>query len=214
MDVARSHRSLTLVEKQAYYEGSAMPPALARRYWRELGIGARVVLDAGCGIGEFGRYKPLPGIVVHGVDADSGAVSRASAWEDARCVDVDTELLPYADGVFSGALAKDIFEHVQAPGALARELHRVMQPGAVLVASVVMARPKRVWADYTHVRGFTRESAVMLLADAGFTVEAVWRMGPVPLSQRLHFIDAVPHLLRVRPFDAWWGASWELRARR
>jgi len=54
----------------------------------------------------------------------------------------------------------------------------------------------------------------LLLEDAGFEVEAIWRMGGVPLSSRLGFMDLVPHLLRVPLFDALWGSSWELRARR
>ena len=93
-------------------------------------------------------------------------------------------------------------------------MYRVTRRGGVIVASVVMARPQRVWADYTHLRGFTRESARLLLEDAGFAVEAIWRMGGVPLSDRLGFMDLVPHLLRVPLFDALWGSSWELRARK
>jgi len=200
-----------LVAKRAYYEGAGMPRGLAARYWRELGVAHRV-LDVGCGRGDFGRYRP-DGVEVDGVDIDAGAVEAALRHERARCIDVDAEGLPFGAGTFDGALAKDIFEHVREPGALARELHRVMAPGCVLVASVVMARPRRVWADYTHRRGFTRESARLLLEDAGFRVEATWRMGPVPLSSRLGFIALVPALLRVPVFDALWGASWELRAR-
>ncbi len=80
--------------------------------------------------------------------------------------------------------------------------------------SVVMAKPRAVWADYTHVRGFTRRSARLLLEDAGFEVEAVWRMGGIPLSTRLRFIWLVPTLLRL-PVVGWlWASSWELKARR
>ena len=210
---AGSARKLTLVEKQAYYRGPAMPASLARRYYREF-RGARTILDVGCGDGDFGRLRPSPGIIVNGVDIDAGAVERASAHERALRVDLDTMPLPYADESFDAVLAKDIFEHLHDPGRLAREIYRVTRRGGVIVASVVMARPKRVWADYTHVRGFTEGAARMLLEDAGFRVEATWRMGGVPLSDRLGFGEAVPHLLRVPVLDALWGASWELRARK
>ncbi len=208
---AGSARQLTLVEKQAYYRESGMPAALARRYYREF-AGARTILDVGCGTGDFGRLRPSPGVVVNGVDVDAGAVAQAAQHERAVRVDLDAMPLPYADASFDAVLAKDIFEHVQDPGRLAREVYRVTRRSGVVVASVVMARPQRVWADYTHVRGFTRESARMLLEDAGFTVEAIWRMGGVPLSDRLGFTDMVPQLLRVPVFDALWGSSWELRA--
>ena len=200
------------VAKHTYYDHS-MPPALALRYWREF-EGARTVLDVGCGTGEFGRNCPYPGVEVHGVDHDALAVEKASRWEHARIVHLDAAPLPYADATFDAVLAKDIFEHVDSPALLAQEIHRVLRPAGVLVASVVMAKPHRVWADYTHKRGFTRRAAVMLLQDTGLRVERVWKMGPVPLSARLGFIDKVPLLLEAPPFDALWGASWELRARK
>jgi len=206
-------RSLTMIAKQAYYRDGGMRPGLAARYYREFGD-ARTILDVGCGTGDFGRLRPSPEYAVFGVDVDALAVEQAQRFERAVLVDVDAERLPYADGTFDAVLAKDILEHVKDPGQLAREVYRVTRPGGVIVASVVMARPRRVWADYTHLRGFTRESAQMLLEDVGYHVEAVWRMGGVPLSSRLGLIDAVPLLLRVPLFDALWGSSWELRARK
>jgi 2-polyprenyl-3-methyl-5-hydroxy-6-metoxy-1,4-benzoquinol methylase len=190
-----------------------MPPGLARRYYREFGD-ARVILDLGCGDGSFGRYRPSPRLTVHGVDVDSEAVSRAQEYERALCVDLDTHALPYPDSMFDAVLSKDILEHVRDPLAVAREARRVLHPGGTLVASVVMAKPHRVWDDYTHRRGFTLRAARALLVDAGFFVEASWRMGGVPLTARFDRIDLVPHLLRVPLFDALWGSSWELRARR
>jgi SAM-dependent methyltransferase len=210
---AGSAGSLTVIAKQAYYRDADMRPGLAARYYREFGD-ARTILDVGCGTGDFGRLRSSPEITVYGVEIDALAVEQAQRFERASCVDVDAEPLPYLDAMFDAVLAKDIFEHVKDPGRLAREIYRVTRPGGVIVASVVMARPRRVWADYTHLRGFTQRSARLLLEDVGFEVEAVWRMGGVPLSSRLGFMDLVPHLLRVPLFDALWGSSWELRARK
>lgn len=190
-----------------------MLPSLACMYFRHFGA-ARKVLDIGCGTGGLGKYRPSPDIEVHGVDIDAGAVELAARHEVAVCLDIEEKPLPYPDGTFDAVLAKDIFEHVQDPGALAREIYRVMIPGGTLVASVVMAKPSAVWADYTHVRGFSKRSARMLLEDAGFTVERVWPMGGVPLSNRLHFIRLLSYLLRLPPFSQLWASSWELRARR
>jgi len=201
-----------IAAKQAYYREAGMPPGLAARYLRQFGD-ARTILDLGCGTGEFGRLAG-GAVEVHGVDSDPLAVEAASRWGRARLADLDAEPLPFADASFDAVLAKDIFEHLHKPGHVAREAARVLRPGGIIVASVVMARPRRVWADYTHVRGFTERSARMLLEDAGFRVEAVWRMGGVPGTGRLGLIDAVPALLRVPLFDALWGSSWELRARK
>jgi SAM-dependent methyltransferase len=200
------------VAKRAYFRDRGIKPALARRYYRQLGAAGKI-LDVGCGTGEFGRYRPA-GTEVFGLDADPGAVERATRFEHATALDLDGTRLPYADESFDSALAKDILEHLRDPGCLARELYRVLRPGSVLLVSVVMAKPRAVWADYTHVRGFTKASARMLLEDVGFEVEAVWRMGAVPFAARLRFMPLVPLLLRLPVFSQLWAASWELRARR
>ena len=202
---------MTIAAKQAYYDAGAFLPALARRYFAQFGD-ARRILDVGCGTGEFARYRPSPEIEIDGVDVDPRAVERARRFERAVELNVDSEPLPYEDHSFDAALAKDILEHVQDPGRLAREIHRVLRPGGVLVASVVMARPRAVWNDYTHVRGFTRHAARLLLADVGFAVEKIWPMGGVPLSNRLRFVAAVPYLLRVPGPYHLWASSWEIRA--
>lgn len=204
---------VAITAKRAYYRDSGMPAGLAARYYRQFG-GAQRILDVGCGTGAFGRLRPSDDIDVYGIDADTLAVEQAARWERASLANVEDVPLPFPDEFFDGVLAKDIFEHVEHPGRLAAEAFRVIRAGGVIVASVVMARPRRVWEDYTHVRGFTLRSAHMLLEDAGFHVEAAWRMGGVPLSDRLGVIDLVPHLLRVPMFDALWGSSWELRARK
>lgn len=199
--------------KQAYYRAAGMQPRLAARYYREF-EGARTLLDVGCGIGAFGRYRPDPDMRIWGVDHDDGALAQAAQYEEVAQVDLESDALPFADASFDGVLAKDVLEHLQAPGRLVREIVRVLRPGGVVVASVVMARPRAVWADYTHVRGFTRTSAALLFQDAGFGVEDVWPMGGVPLSNRLGFMGLVPMLLRIPGLGALWASSWELRARK
>lgn len=204
---------MTTHEKLAYYEDREIHPQLAARYYRAM-AGARVVLDLGCGTGTFGRYRPSPEVTVHGVDGDAGAVRSAMAFEQAVCVDLEVDDLPYPDNTFDGLLAKDIFEHLQDPARLAREAHRVLRPDGVMVASLVMAKPARVWADYTHVRGFTRAAAELLLRDAGFSIDEVWKMGPVPGARRLGLVPVLPHLLRFPLFDRLWASSWELTGRK
>jgi hypothetical protein len=86
-----------------------------------------------------------------------------------------------------------------------------VRPAGVIVASVVMAKPRVVWNDYTHVRGFTRAAVKLLFADAGLRVRHVRRMGGIPLTGRLRASAAVPYLLLL-PGLSWWGSSWELVA--
>lgn len=204
---------MTTVAKQAYYRGRRMPASLHAMYSQEF-EGARLILDLGCGTGDLGRHLRDPEVRIFGVDIDAGALRQAAEFETVACVDLGSSPLPYEDATFHAVLAKDIFEHLQDPGRLAGEVVRVLRPGGVVVASVVMARPRAVWSDYTHVRGFTRATAIQLLEDAGLSVERVWRMGGIPLSGRLGLVWLVPWLLRLPVCNQLWASSWELKARR
>lgn len=199
--------------KLAYYAGRDLPREVARFYFKQFGPAA-TILDVGCGTGGLGRYRPSVDVSVHGVDIDAGAIEVARAHEEALCLDVEVSPLPYDADTFDAVLARDVLEHLRDPARLLSEILRVLRSEGVLIASVVMAKPRRVWDDYTHVRGFTKRSARLLLEDAGFSVEDAWRMGGVPLSNRLRFIGLVPHLLKVPGLNQLWAASWELKARK
>jgi len=185
--------------------------AVAGFYWSKLD-GSRRVLDLGCGDGALGKHKPA-GREVHGLEIDPRRVSQLSGYESAHVWDLDVEQsLPFPDEYFDGIVAKDILEHVQKPWVLLREVRRVLAPGGRVVASVICHRSRHVWADYTHVRGFTMSTARQLFSDAGFDVRAVWRMGGVPASARLNSVHLIPLLLTVPVFDWIWTSSYELLA--
>jgi SAM-dependent methyltransferase len=200
-------------EKARYYETHRLRPAVAAWYYRQIGP-ARRILDLGCGNGDFGRYRPNESVEVHGIDVDDVAIAWAMRYEVAVQGDLEGAALPYEANYFDAVLARDILEHLRAPWLTLREVHRVLQPGGVVVASVVMAKPQAVWADYTHVRGFTRESVELMFRDQGFEVDSVWPMGGIPLTSRLGLIRYVPSLLRLPLVGRRWATSWEIRARR
>jgi SAM-dependent methyltransferase len=189
------------------------PEALVRRYYDRLGD-ARRILDVGCGTGTFGRLRPHDGFEIFGVDRSPAAVAVAREYEDASELDLERDDLPFEDDSFDAVVAKDILEHLTDPLRVTRECFRVLRPGGVLLASVVMAKPRAVWADYTHVRGFTRSTARQLLEHGGFVVEDQWQMGGVPLTSRLGAVGAVPALLRIPGIGRAFASSWELQARR
>lgn len=199
--------------KITYYRNTRLRPGHAAWYFDQLGDVKRV-LDVGCGVGDLGRLKPSPKVGVWGVDVDEGALVQAAPHEKVAQVDFDAEPLPFKDETFDAVVARDVLEHLLHPAVLVHELRRVMRPSGVLIASMVMAKPKAVWADYTHVRGFTKTSARTLVEDGGFSIEGIWPMGGVPLSDRLGFTRLVPLLLRVPPLGMKWASSWEMRARK
>jgi SAM-dependent methyltransferase len=188
-----------------------LTPAVAHFYWERL-RGARRVLDVGCGSGALGALKPADA-EVHGLEISPVLVAGLTGYASGRVWDLnEDEPFPFSDGYFDAVVAKDILEHLQRPWRTVAEIHRVLRPGGLAMASVVSFRNRRVWSDYTHVRGFTRATAKQLFVDAGFKVPAVWRMGGVPASARLHAIHLVPTLLAIPLFDWIWTSSYELLA--
>lgn len=190
-----------------------MKDSVARFYWSHL-ASAHNVLDLGCASGDLGLHKPT-GVRVIGLEINPYLVTKASQHEEALAWDLDSsESLPFSDAYFDAVVAKDILEHLQKPWRTLAEIRRLLKPGGIVLASVICYRDKRIWNDYTHIRGFTMGSLRNMFRDAGFQVLDVWRMGGVPLSSRLNFIHIIPLLLRFPPFDWLWTSSYEIKARR
>lgn len=201
------------VRKRAYYRATGAPPALVRDYFRRLGSVPRV-LDLGCGVGGVAQAAP-PGVQVVGVDHDAGALALAAAHGAVLAWDAAAgRRLPFQRNAFDAVIARDVLEHLDRPWDAVREIHEALKPGGLALASVPMARARVVWNDYTHRRGFTRAAVRLLFLDAGFEVERVERMGPLPLLARLGLIRAAPWALRVPVLDHLWGTSWEILARK
>lgn len=201
----------TPIRKRAYYQGTREPPELVREYFRRLGTVA-LVLDLGCGAGGLARAAPS-GVRVIGVDHDSGALELAGRLGRVLAWDAGTgRRLPFPRDRFDAVVARDVLEHLDHPWDTVRELRAVLRPGGLVLASVPMARPRVVWNDYTHRRGFTRAAIRMLFLDAGFDVVRVDRMGPLPLLTRLGLIRTAPWLLRLPVLNQCWATSWEVLA--
>lgn len=190
-----------------------MKAAVAEFYWKHI-AGARRVLDIGCGTGDLGMYGPATSEVC-GVEINPALVEQAKRFESVEVWDLDSpDSLPFADVFFDAVVAKDVLEHLARPWQVLREVRRVLKPGGIVLASVICHRSRRVWGDYTHVRGFTMRSVRQMFGDAGFEVLDAWRMGGVPLSSRLNVIGLVPYVLRFPVFDWLWTSSYEIKARR
>jgi SAM-dependent methyltransferase len=98
-------------------------------------IGDRPILDAGCGAG---RYLDQIGSPVVGVDATAAMLALARG-NNKPLVRGDLEALPFASASFAGMFARHSYLHVpksRLGGALA-EAARVLQPGGVLLVSMI-----------------------------------------------------------------------------
>lgn len=154
------------------------------------------VLEIGCGTGATlawlkasGRCKSTTGIELVAEQADS-----ASNVVD-RVIQGSIESVDLTSWVdrFDLILCLDVLEHLNDPWALIENLSELLKPGGRLVASIPNVRHIRVlvpllfkgeWTysgsgilDKTHLRFFTKKSAINLVTGSGLVTVNVKELG-------------------------------------
>jgi SAM-dependent methyltransferase len=145
------------------------------------------VLDVGCAAGAMGAAMLAAGAAeVAGVEVVAGAAARARTRLTA-VYQLDAEALPelpYPDGYFDVMTFADVLEHLRDPAAVLRHLRRWLADDGRIVCSIPNVRHASVLVpllvegrfdyadagilDRTHLRFFTVDGMVKLLAAAGF----------------------------------------------
>ena len=154
------------------------------------------IFEGGVSSGYFARVLVEQGRIVDGAEIDPAAAAEARGVcervvvGDLQQLDV-AELSPAYDMLLFG----DTLEHLPDPPALLRRLRPRLKPDGVLVTSIpnvanwsvrlslLVGRFRytdRGLLDRTHLRFYTKRTAVEMLADAGFEAVSVTATVPVP----------------------------------
>jgi len=107
------------------------------RFGQMVPIGG-LVLDVGCGPGQYARALNTRGLRVVGLDLSQGMLRQAQAAGTSRLMCADMRRLPCADGCADGCFVCASLLHLprtQAPQALV-EFRRVLRPGGALYVGV------------------------------------------------------------------------------
>lgn len=114
------------------------------------------VLEVGCGTGVFLpllAHAVAPGGQVVGLDHSAAFLDEAGQRVvDAGCASLvslrqaDAYRLPFDDVRFDAAHAEHVFEHLENPDAVLREMRRVVKPGGWIVAG----EPHLLGNDFDH----------------------------------------------------------------
>jgi SAM-dependent methyltransferase len=171
----------------------------AASIWRDLRVelseAKGSVLDVGCG---SQPYRELIGAKGHyqGLDIEDAAERfRYPAADDV--IVVNGYPWPLANTTVDIALCTEVAEHVLDPAALFREIHRVLKPDGLLLATVPFsARWHYVPYDYWR---FTPAALAHLLSQAGFTRVAVYARGnPLTVASQKALALMLPPILDPR----------------
>jgi SAM-dependent methyltransferase len=187
------------------------------------------VLEIGCGKGNTLAWLKANRACawVGGVELSDKAAREARENLDAIYEgDIETLYLPVEPGSLDAILCLDVLEHLVDPWHVVQRMHKLLKPGGVLIASVPNVRNFRVlvplllfgkWEyqregllDETHLRFFTRDSAIELLQCSGLRVDMTTVRGlegsksrianAITLSRFQRFLE-YQYLMRARRSD-------------
>jgi SAM-dependent methyltransferase len=154
---------------------------------------ARFVIDVGCGAGGLGRgLKVLrPGIEVRGVEPVVSQAERAKRVLDDAWVGSAEGPVPEHWPAPDCVIFADVLEHLLDPWETLRRYRAILRPGGTCVASIPNVAHRSVFRgllrhrwdyapfgilDRTHLRFFTRETAIEMFEEAGFSIRRVGRV--------------------------------------
>jgi SAM-dependent methyltransferase len=157
---------------------------------------AEKVLEIGCGHGDtllwlktIRNCKKLAGVELF-PEAAAKARERLDVVVEGN---VEALELPFEPNEFDLVLCLDVLEHLADPWAVVKRLTALLKPGGSLIASIPNVKHHSVvlplllrgrWdylpagvLDKTHLRYFTKATAIELLESAGLTVDKLYSTG-------------------------------------
>lgn len=151
------------------------------------------VLDIGCGFGVTGAYLKSLQMAdeVCGIEIVPTAAQEAKkVLDEVVVLNLDqSSSLPFSESSFDLILCLDVLEHLVDPWSAVKLLTKYLKPSGAMIISVPNMRNFRVvlplllWGkfqyedsgllDSTHLRFFTKKSALELAACSGMSLEVI-----------------------------------------
>jgi len=177
-----------LKKKQAAIPAHTGPESVAHTVATKIKeVGAREILDAGCGTGGLIRRLERRHVDWHwtGIDLEPLACELSRTRCAAKIVQGSLGALPFADESFDAVVCSDVLYHLDDDTAALREIFRVLQRGGSVVINVPAHRWLWSYHDVTvhGRRRYTRKELSGKLVEAGFTPQRLthWNALILPL---------------------------------
>lgn len=154
--------------------------------------GNNKILDIGCGTGRTSGLLKERGKAIEtvGIEKDFEAAKAAKEiMDNVICADIEHLKLPFDKNYFDYIVLGDILEHLYDPWTLLKEVADFLKVNGYVVASIPNVRNilviydllfKKDWPyagndvlDDTHLRFFTKKSAMRLFSPEYFVIERI-----------------------------------------
>ena len=158
------------------------PDLLTRYLVTRYGLSkGKIILDLGCGRGEFLRGFIRCGLNGHGVDQSKMAKSICHEAEILQS-DLANEPLPYGDNSFDFVFSKSVLDLFYYPEELIQEIYRVLKPGGLVITMVPDWESvyKTYYDDPTRGKPFTVISLRNIFIINGFNNVKVEKFRQIP----------------------------------
>lgn len=191
------------------YEDILWPKTDAKEFVFEEIVRQSRVLDLGCWTGRLGeKLKKEKGCFVTGVDIDKSALKIAGKRLDFVCqadLDFPEILRKKIKEKFDYVVLTDVLEHLKNPERLLEKLKFFLNANGLLIVSIPnianwSIRLSLLFGkfnyeetgilDKTHLRFFTRETAIKLIEESGYTIEKIKFSGTkvLPALKAVQFV--------------------------
>jgi len=136
------------------------PPKLAKYLYDRFNMkGKDILLDIGCGRGEYSDLFQQMGIGVYGIDREK------NSYYTKFVIDIENEIIPIGSCKFDFIFCKSLIEHLHNSDNLIKECYRILKKGGVLIIMTPDWNKQSgvFYDDPTHVHPYSREGIRDLL---------------------------------------------------
>ena len=153
-----------------------------------------VIVDLGCGRGDFLKGFQKEGFKVIGIDGEKSDDSDIIGG-----INLETDALPLDNNSVDVIFTKSVIEHIHNPEKMMKECYRVLKPGGRIIAMVPDWQTCMYiyYDDHTHVQPYTVTGLRDLLRIYGFKGVSSEQFYQLPIIWKYPMLKIVSRALQL-----------------